>query len=159
MMHSNIFWNLVITRELSAWEPASVVWRCARWPILCCRPTQEPRLATDNEKTSGEILEKMKRELVLWAQSTTKGYIRAEHKLHSISKLLISQVIIPQVMFKKTIFFSLVIFRGHSTQEPASSRVSHFILRAYTGTGVGHSQHRKKSGDALGKMQVNGPEG
>ena len=33
------------------------------------------------------------RELVLWAQSTTKDYIRAEHKLLSISKLLISQVI------------------------------------------------------------------
>ena len=29
---------------------------------------------------------------MLWAQSTTKNYIRAEHKLHSISKLFISQV-------------------------------------------------------------------
>ena len=37
--------------------------------------------------------------LVLWARSATKDYIRAEHKLHSISKLFISQVIIPQVMF------------------------------------------------------------
>ena len=37
--------------------------------------------------------------LVLWAQSTTKDYIRAEHKLHSIVELFISQVIIPQVMF------------------------------------------------------------
>ena len=62
-------------------------------------------------------------------------------------------------MFKKTIFFSLVIFRGHSTQEPASSRVSHFILRAYTGTGVGHSQQEKKSWEVLEKMQVNGLEG
>ena len=33
---------------------------------------------------------------MLWAQSATKDYIRAEHKLHSISKLVISQVIIPQ---------------------------------------------------------------
>ena len=43
-------------------------------------------------------------------------------------------------------FLSLFIFREHSTGEPASSRVSHFILRAYTGTDDSHSQHRKKSG-------------
>ena len=34
------------------------------------------------------------------------------------------------------------------------------ILRTYTGTGVSHSQHRKKKlGQVLEKMQVNGPEG
>ena len=48
-------------------------------------------------------------------------------------------------------FFSLVIFRGHSTREPASSRVTYFILRAYTGNGVSHSQHRKKIGRGFGK--------
>ena len=93
--------------------------------------------------------------LVLWAQSTKKDYIRAEHKLHSISKLFISQVIIPQVM----IFFSLFTFRGHPAREPASSRVTYFNLRAYTGSGVSHSQHKKKIGRGFGKMQVNGPEG
>ena len=62
----------------------------------------------------------------------------AEHKLHTISELFISQVILPQVMF-----LSLFIFRGHSTREPAFNRVTYFILRAYTGTGVSHSQHRK----------------
>ena len=36
---------------------------------------------------------------MLWVQSPTKNYIRAEHKLHSISKLFILQVTIPQVMF------------------------------------------------------------
>ena len=36
---------------------------------------------------------------MLWDQSTTKDYIRSERKLHSISKLFISRVIIPQVMF------------------------------------------------------------
>ena len=42
------------------------------------------------------------------------------------------------------------MFRGHSTLELASSRVFYFILRAYTGTGVSHSQHRKKkSGEVL----------
>ena len=55
-----------------------------------------------------EVVEREKKEregetegswLVLSAQSTTKDYTRAEHKLHSISELFISQVIIPQVMF------------------------------------------------------------
>ena len=81
---------------------------------------------------------------MLWAQSTTKDYIRAEHKLHPISKLFISQAIIPQVMS----FFSLFRFRGHSTLEPASSRVTYFILRVYTGTSVSHCQHPwREAGD------------
>ena len=56
-------------------------------------------------------------------------------------------------------FLSLFIFRGHPTREPASSRVTYFILRAYTGNGVSHSQHRKKSEEVLEKMRVNGAEG
>ena len=44
-------------------------------------------------------------------------------------------------------FFSLVIFRGHSTREPASNRVTYFILQAYPGTGGSYSQHRKKLGE------------
>ena len=48
-------------------------------------------------------------------------------------------------------FFSLFIFRGHSVREPASSRVTYFILQAYTGTGVSHSQHREKIGRGFGK--------
>ena len=55
-------------------------------------------------------------------------------------------------------FWSPFIFRGHATREPASSRVTYFILRAYTGTGVSHSQHRENSGEIL-KMQANGLEG
>ena len=43
------------------------------------------------------------------------------------------------------------IFRKHSAREPASSRVTNFILRAYTGTGVSHSQHREKLGEVLEK--------
>ena len=70
----------------------------------------------------------------------------AEHKLHSISKLFISQVII-----HKSCFSSLFIFRGHSTREPASGRVTYFSLWAYTGTSVSHCQHRKKSGEVLEK--------
>ena len=57
-------------------------------------------------------------------------------------KLLISQVMIPQVMFF-CFFFGLFIFRGHSTREPASNSVTYFTLRAYTGT--------KKSGEGWKK--------
>ena len=46
-------------------------------------------------------------------------------------------------------FLSLFMFRGHSAREPASSRVTYFILRAYTGTSVSHSWHRKNSGEVL----------
>ena len=42
---------------------------------------------------------------------------------------------------------------------PASSRVTYFILRAYTGAGVSDSYYRKNSGEVLEKMQMNGPEG
>ena len=48
-------------------------------------------------------------------------------------------------------FFSMFIFRGHSTREPASGRVTYFILRAYTGTGGSHSQRKGKNGRGLGK--------
>ena len=52
-------------------------------------------------------------------------------------------------------FFSLFIFRGYSTREPSSGTVAYFILRAYTGTGVSHSQHRKKKiGRGFGKNAV-----
>ena len=37
------------------------------------------------------------------------------------------------------------MFREHLTREPASSRVTYFILRTYTGTSVSHRQRRKKS--------------
>ena len=47
--------------------------------------------------------------------------------------------------------FSLFIIRGHSTREPASSRVTCFILWAHTGIGVSQSQHRKNSGEVLEK--------
>ena len=35
--------------------------------------------------------------------------------------------------YHKSCFLSLFIFRGHSTREPASSRVTYFILQANTG--------------------------
>ena len=99
---------------------------------------------------------------MLCALSSTRDYIRAEHKLHTSSKLFISQVILPQVMF----FFSLFIFRGHSTREPAPNRVACFILRAYTGTGVSHSQHgnnrerfwKTNAGEWTGRVEISKEE-
>ena len=49
------------------------------------------------------------------------------------------------------VFSSLFIFRGHSTREPVSSRLTYFILRAYAGTGFSHSQRRKKTGRGFRK--------
>ena len=60
-----------------------------------------------------------------------------------------------------TCFLSLFIFRGHSTREPAFSRVTGFNLRAYTGTGVSHSKHRKNwerfwenAGEWTGRIEI-----
>ena len=38
-------------------------------------------------------------------------------------------------------------FRGHSTREPASGRVTYFILRAYTGTMWQPQPTQEKSGE------------
>ena len=58
----------------------------------------------------------------------------------------------------KSCFFSLIL-HGHSTWEPASSRVTYLILQAHTGTGVSHSQRRKNQERFWKKMKVNGLEG
>ena len=50
-----------------------------------------------------------KNSLVLWAQSTTKVYIRAENKLHPISKLFISPVPVPQVMLMLLLLLLLFV--------------------------------------------------
>ena len=55
------------------------------------------------------------------------------------------------MLFVVVVVLSLFIFRGHSALESASNRVTYFILRAYTGTGVSHNQHRKNSEEVLEK--------
>ena len=59
----------------------------------------------------------------------------------------------------------MVIFRWHSTREPASSRVTYFILRAYTGIGVSHSQREKiargfgkNAGEWTGRVEISKEE-
>ena len=54
--------------------------------------------------------------------------------------------------------FSLFIFRGHSTQEPASSKVTYFILRAYTEPVLAAANTGKTWERFWEKMQVDGPE-
>ena len=57
-------------------------------------------------------------------------------------------------------FFQPIYIPRALSREPASSRLTYFILQAYTGTGVSHNQQEKKIGRCFGKkMQVNGPEG
>ena len=50
---------------------------------------------------------KLVTQLVLWTESTSKDYIRAEHKLQSISKLFIPQVIIPNTKTTAQIVFTI----------------------------------------------------
>ena len=97
---------------------------------------------------------------------------RITSSLNTNFTLLISQVIIPQIMWVFVVvvlfclFFSLFIFRGHSTREPASGRVTYFISRAYTGTSVSHSQHRrnrerfwkKNAGGWTGRIEISKEE-
>ena len=49
-------------------------------------------LYSENSWLVGQLVGWLVSWLVLWAQSTTKDYSQAEHKLHSISKLFVSQV-------------------------------------------------------------------
>ena len=76
---------------------------------------------------------------MLLAQSTTKDYIRAEHKLYYNSKLnIISQVIIfPQVMFFEPIHMPRALNTGTCIQQGD----------LFNSAG----QHRKKIGRGFGK--------
>ena len=101
---------------------------------------------------------KMAGQLVSWCfapsqpQRTTSG-------LNTNFTLSPSQSFHKSSYHKVTFFFSLFIFRGHSTREPTSSRVTYFILWAHTGTVCQPQPIQEKSGEVLEKMQVNGPEG
>ena len=81
--------------------------------------------------------------------------ITSEHKLHSISKLIISQVIIPQVVVFEPIYIPRAVNTGTSIQQgdlfySAGLLRNHVLATANTG----------KIGRGFGKkMQVNGPEG
>ena len=57
------------------------------------------------------------------------------------------------------VFLSLFIFRGHSTREPASSRVTFYSASLHRNHVLATANTEKKSGEVLEKMQVNGPVG
>ena len=85
-----------------------------------------------------------------WTQ--TSLYLQVTHfKSHFKSHLRVISRVISRVMF-----LSLFIFHGHSTQKAAFSWLTYFILWAYRGTGVSHSQHRKKTGRGFGTLFEDG---
>ena len=58
-------------------------------------------------------------------------------------------------------FFSLFIFRGHSTWEPASGRVTYLILRACTATADTGKIGRgfgKNAGEWIGMVEISKEE-
>ena len=95
-------------------------------------------------------------QLVLWAQSQritsglkTNFSLPPSYSFHE-SLYHKSPFLKPQLKFCQQIrnanpekqqhmFWSLIIFRGHLTREPASRSVTSFILRASRRTGVSHS--------------------
>ena len=89
-----------------------------------------------------------------WAQSTKKDYIRAERKLHSISKLLISQFVTPQVIC----FWAYLYSAGtqHGTLHPAGWPM---LIYGPSQEPVLAAVNTGKNGRVWEKMQVNGPKG
>ena len=97
---------------------------------------------------------------MLWAQSATKDYIKAEHKLHSTSKLFVSQVTTPQVMF----FFFIAYLYSAGTQHRNLHAAGWPILlcRPTQEPCVSHCQHRKNwetfgknAGEWAGRVEIN----
>ena len=60
--------------------------------------------------------------------------------------------------YHKSCFPSLFIFRGHSTREPESGRVTYFILRANTGTGEIGRGFVKNAGEWTRRVEISKEE-
>ena len=98
---------------------------------------------------------------MLSAQSTTKDYIRAEHKLHSISKIFISQVIIPQVMFFQPIYIPRALNTGTLIRQgdlfySAGLHRNHVLATANTGE-IGRD-FGKNAGEWTGRVEISKEE-
>ena len=121
-------------------------------------------------------------QLVLWAQSNTKDYIRAENKLQSISQIFIPQVIIPYVSFFSNRSSNCIHNFGTPPQEHSNKCFRGYLYSAGTQHGNQHQLSVTWAGwpilfcgpthelvlatanaatreRILEKMQVNGPEG
>ena len=98
---------------------------------------------------------------MLSAQSATKDYIRAEHKLHSISELFISQGVIPQVMFLEPIYIPRALNTGTCIQlgglfYSAGLHRNHVLATANTdeiGRGFG-----KNASERTGRVEISQEE-
>ena len=95
---------------------------------------------------------------MLWAQSTTKDYVRAEHKFHSISKLFISQVIIPIHEFFLAYSHSAGTQHGNLHPEgwPILHR-NHVLATANTGK-IGRDFGEKNAGEWTGRVEISKEE-
>ena len=85
-----------------------------------------------------QIVSQLVSYLVHWAQSTTKDFIKAGHKFHSISELFISQVIIPQVIFFQPIYIPRALNPGTCLRQgdlfySAGLHKNHVLATANTG--------------------------
>ena len=129
-------------------------WEASAWVYSCMQD-----YTTDCWQQWKRMRWKLVSQLVLWAQSTTKDYIRAEQKLHSISKLFICHHTTGHVFW--AYLYSAGTQHGnlHSagwpilfcgpTQEPC----------------VNHSQHRrnqesfwKNAGEWTGRVEISKEE-
>ena len=117
---------------------------------------------------------KLVTQLVLWTESTSKDYIRAEHKLQSISKLFIPQVIIPNTKSTAQIVFTISKRKTRNTTTrvlepigiPRALNTGTFIQQGDLFYSKGLRRNRRQPqltqerlGRGFGKMQVNGLEG
>ena len=92
---------------------------------------------------------------MLSAQPTTKDYIRAEHKLHSVSKLFISQVIIPQVIPPRALNTGTCIKQGDLFYS-VGLHMNHVLATANTGK-IGRG-FRKNAGEWTGSVAISKEE-
>ena len=97
---------------------------------------------------------------MLWAQSTTKDYIRAEHKLHSKSMLFISKVIIPQIMFFEPIYIPQALNRNlHLAGWPVLSYgPTPEPVLAKANTGKNRERFWKNAGELTGRLEISKEE-
>ena len=113
----------------------------------------------------------------LWAESTTKDYIRVENRLESVSKLFVPEVIISHISFSQTTtqILSTISERKHTKIIKYVLKPIYIPRALNTGTCIEqgdlfHSAglHRyrcwpqltqEKLERGFGKTQVNGPEG
>ena len=92
------------------------------------------------------------------SQSTIKDHTRAEQKLHSISTLLIAQVIIPQVVFFELIYIPRALNTGTCLRKgdlfySAGLHRNHVLATANTGEKIGRG-FGKNAGEWTERVEI-----